>query len=276
MRNRNLLEFDGHRYLKVAAALLALAALAYALHRPPVAPYGGTWLGYTLGTAAALMMLGQLWLAVRRRRYDGHGRLQAWISAHVYFGIALVVLATLHSGFQVHLNVHGLSYLLLLAMAASGAYGVFAYLRIPRLMTENMGDDSFAELLLKIADLDERARAHALHLPDATSELVMKSIQQTVIGGSVFRQLRGHDPECPTQDALRRLHGLRDELDASQSQHQRELYSILLRKESLLIRARQEVAFRARLEFWMYLHAPLAAATIAALSAHVVATLWYR
>jgi len=164
----------------------------------------------------------------------------------------------------------------MLAMLATGLYGVYVFLRIPRLMTDNMGEDSFDELLLRIADLDEAARKHALHLSDELSAVVMKAIQQTAVGGTVFRQLSGRHPDCPTQEAVRRLHGVDDLRDADQSAHHRELYSILLRKESLLIRARQDVAFRARLEFWMYFHAPLALATVTALVAHIVATLFYR
>ncbi len=276
MQRRTLLEFDRYRYLKAAMLLVALAVLAYALHRPPIAPHGGTWLGYVLGTVAALLMIGQLWLGVRRRRYGGSGSLQGWVSAHVYLGTSLVVVATLHSGFRLGWNVHGLAFLLVLAMLATGLYGVYAFLRIPRLMTDNMGDDGFEDLLLKIADLDERARRHALHLSDELSAVVMTAIQRTSVGGGVFRQLSGRHRDCPTREAVRRLRGLSDHREPDQSEHHRELYSILLRKESLLIRARQDVAFRARLEFWMYLHAPLAIATVTALVAHVVATLFYR
>ena len=39
---------------------------------------------------------------------------------------------------------------------ASGAYGVFAYLRYPRLMSENMSGSSAAGLKKEMADLDVR------------------------------------------------------------------------------------------------------------------------
>jgi len=276
MQRTSLLGVDRHRYLKAAGLLVLAATLAYALHRPPIAAYGGTWLGYVLGCAAALLVLGQTGLGLRRRHHDGRGKLQAWVSAHVYFGVAIVVLASLHSGFRLGWNVHSLAYLLLLAMLATGLYGVFVYLRIPRQMTDNMGEDSFEDLLLNVADLDQRAREHALHLPDEMSAIVMRAVEQTAIGGSVWRQLTGRHPDCPTRAAVRRLHEPADPLDASQSAHRRELYSVMLRKESLLIRARRDVALRARLEVWLYLHAPLGVATVAALAAHIVATLAYR
>jgi hypothetical protein len=276
MRRRTLLEFDRFRYLKVAALLLALSIAAYALDSPPVAPYGGTWLGYVLGTAAAVLMVFQLWLGVRRRHHRGGGSLASWVSAHVYLGGALLVLASLHSGFQIGWNIHSLAYVLMLGMVFTGLYGLYLYLRIPRLMTTNLGDESFADLLLKIADLDERARERVAQLTGATGDAVIAAIECTKVGGGLFRMLSGRHPDCPTRQALLRLQEPGDDPDATRAAHQRELYSLLLRKESLLLRARRDVAFRARLDFWLFLHAPLAVATFAALVAHVVATLFYR
>ena len=53
MRHYSILEYARFRWFKVALALAALAALAYLWHEPPLKPYGGTWLGYTLGTISA-------------------------------------------------------------------------------------------------------------------------------------------------------------------------------------------------------------------------------
>ncbi len=276
MRRRTLLEFSQYRYLKAAGLLVVLALAAYALDRPPVAPYGGTWLGYVLGTVAAGLMFFQLWLGVRRRHHQASGRLHGWVSAHVYFGVTLVVLASLHSGFQLGWNIHSLAYVLVLAMMITGLYGVYLYLRLPRLMTDNMGDDSFQDLLLIIADLDERAREQALNLSDDASDFAIAAIERTTVGGSVFRLLSGNHPDCPTRRALSWLEEQRGHPDAVQAKHRRELYSTLLRKESLLLRVRRDIAFRSRLEFWLYLHAPLGVATVTALLAHVMATLFYR
>jgi hypothetical protein len=276
MRRRTLLEFSHFRYLKLAGLLVLLGLTAYALDRPPVSPYGGTWLGYALGTVAALLTIFQLWMGIRRRHHEASGGLHGWVSAHVYFGVALVVLATLHSGFQLGWNIHSLAYVLMLAMMITGLYGVYLYLRIPRLMTDNMGDDSFHELLLKIADLDERAREQALHLSDDASDFAIAAIERTAVGGSVIRLLSGYHPDCPTRRALLWLQEQSGHPDAVQAKHIRELYSTLLRKESLLLRVRRDIAFRSRLEFWLYLHAPLGVAAATALVAHVVATLFYR
>lgn len=80
--------------------------------------------GYTLGTLGALIILVLLWLGVRKRQYlDAQGSLIGWLSAHVYLGLGLAVIVTLHSGFQLGWNVHSLAYVLMLAVIASGLYG---------------------------------------------------------------------------------------------------------------------------------------------------------
>src|SRR5690606_30797663 len=82
---------------------------------------GGTWQGYTLGTIGALLIGWLLWLGVRKRRYaKGSGTVQGWVSAHVYLGSALLVVATLHAGFQLGWNIHSLAYLLMVAVILSG------------------------------------------------------------------------------------------------------------------------------------------------------------
>ena len=75
--------------------------MAYAWHQPAVKPYGGTWLGYTLGSIGALLVLWLMWFGVRKRRYSSNaGTVQGWLSAHVYLGTSLLVIATLHTGWK--------------------------------------------------------------------------------------------------------------------------------------------------------------------------------
>ena len=57
--------------------------------------------------------------------------LLGWLSAHVYLGVVLVVVATLHASFQAGWNVHTLAYVLMLFVVLSGIYGVIMYARVP-------------------------------------------------------------------------------------------------------------------------------------------------
>ena len=60
----------------------------------------------------------------------------AWLSAHVYLGLSLLVIATLHTGFHFGWNIHMLAYVLMCLVIASGGFGVFSYARHLWLMTE--------------------------------------------------------------------------------------------------------------------------------------------
>lgn len=275
MQRQTLLEYERYRYLKVALLLAALATTAYLLHRPPIGAYGGTWLGYVLGVVSTGIIGLLVWFGVRKRRYLGAGNLEGWLSAHVYLGAALLPLATLHTGFQFGWNVHTLAYVLMVAVIASGFYGLYAYVRFPQLMTENMGEDHLDALLLKIVDLDEMARLNALQLSDEVDRIVRKARLETRIGGSVLQQLSGRQRDCPTTAAVRKLQDIGRSMKGAQPRLYRELYSIMLRRAGLVARARQHVMLRARLEIWLYLHVPLSIGLLAALIAHVTAIFFY-
>lgn len=297
LQRASLLNFGKYCYLKASAALICAAIIAYVFIPVDGERYGGTWFGYTLGIVAALIVLLLLWFGVAKRRtppvgktegvapavpHHGSeawrcgGRLQGELSQHIYLGAALPVLATLHTGFQFGWNVHMLAYVLLLVVVASGFYGVYAYLNYPRLLTQNMGDDTLRGLVQKIAELDEWARVHAHGLPDAVNEWVLKARRETRLGGSLWQQLSGRQRNCPTSAAVRQLMKLGAENSKSeQSKLLRDLYAVLLRKEKLVLRARYEIKLKARLQVWLYLHVPLSVAMLAALFSHVVSILFY-
>jgi hypothetical protein len=276
VRHQSILAYARYRYLKLAAALTLGAIVLYAWDRPPNGPYGGTWLGYTLGTLGALIIAWLLWFGVRKRQFGSTiGTLQEWLSAHVYFGTALIVIATLHAAFKVGWNVHTLAYVLMLLVIISGFFGVYAYLRYPRIMTDNLGDDTLEMLLIKIADLDRQARKLSLSLPDSINKLVLASAQGTVIGGSWLRQLRGTAPDCPTDEAVAGVQNIGRKLIGEQSKTNHQLYTLLLKKQELVARARRDVKLKAWLDIWLYVHVPLSIALLVALAIHIVSVFFY-
>lgn len=276
MRDESFLGFKRHRYLKLSASLALISVVAYARHAPAIGRYGGTWLGYTLGTIAAVIVLLLLWMGVRKRQYrSAPGSLVGWLSAHVYLGLALVVIATLHAAFEVGWNIHSLAYVLMLVVVVSGIYGVVVFSQLPRKITVNMGSDTLSTLLLQINDLDREARRLALQLPDTINTAVLRSAQRTKVGGSWWRQLRGKQLRCPTQSAVQMLHTAPIGYSAEAAAAHRALYAVMLRKQALVGRARRDVMYKARLQFWLYLHVPLSVALLAALTAHVLSVFFY-
>jgi hypothetical protein len=276
VRHYSILEYARFRWFKVAVALSILAAAAYLWHDPVPKPYGGTWLGYALGTIGALLILWLLWYGVRKRRYASTvGTVQGWLSAHVYLGSALVVVVTLHTGFELGWNVHTLAYVLMLAVVFSGIYGVVMYLRVPGAMTENMGEDTLAGIVVRLADLDREMRERALSLPDALLALVDRSVAGTRLGGGFLRIVTGHDPDCPTAAAVAQWPKAARALTGEAARIDKEVYALLLRKNQMLERARRDLSHKASLDLWLHFHVPLAFMLLAALVAHVVSVFIY-
>lgn len=276
MRHYSILEYARFRWFKAAIALSVLAAAVYLWHEPPLKPYGGTWLGYTLGTLGAVLILWLLWYGVRKRRYRSTaGTVQGWLSAHVYLGTALIVIVTLHTGFELGWNVHTLAYVLMLLVVFSGFYGVFVYLRVPGAMTENLGEDTLEAIVLRIADIDRVMRDKALSLPDSLFALIDRSVAGTRLGGGFLRLMTGRDRRCPTASAVREWSGVAKRLTGDVAKLDKEVYGLLLSKHQMLERARRDLRHKAIIDLWLFFHVPLAFMLLAALAAHVVSVFIY-
>lgn len=282
-QNQSILAFRRARYLKITLGLCALAIGLYVWHEPPLVylkPYGGTWLGYTLGTVAAVLILWLMLLGVRKRRYrSAMGSVQGWTSAHVYLGTSLIVIATLHSAFMFGWNIHTLAYVLMMAVILSGFFGVFAYLRYPERMTGNLAGETLESMLLKIADLDRKCRRLALDLPDEINALVMKatraSSRELTVARSFRRQITAINADCPTRVVCDALMHIGLSLTSEQAKINGQLLSEMTRKSALIDRVRRDMRFRALMQIWLFVHVPLSFALLAALIAHIFSVFYY-
>ena len=283
MQHQSFLEYKRYRYLKLAACLTLLAIGGYSWHRnyvfdtPGGVSYGGTWMGYTLGGVAGLLILWLLWLGIRKRRYRASSTsLQGWLSAHVYLGLAAVIVATLHSGLELGLNLHTLTYVLMLVVVFSGIYGVLVFVRVPSGMTSAMGEDSIQTLVQQIQEIDQQARRVALLLPDEFNTLVLDAAENTRMRGTVFDHiLKTTSRACPTTRAVKRMQVLNRALKDEQARLGREVYALLLSRRTAVNRIRGEYRALARLRLWLLVHVPISLALLFALAGHIVSVFIY-
>ena len=275
--HESILVYKGFRWLKLSVAMAAVAVLAYAVHRPEVGPpNGGTTLGYVLGVWGLGLILWLAWFGIRKRRYGvGKQNLEDWLSAHIYLGLGLVVVATLHTGFQFGWNVHTLAYVLMIAVILSGVFGVAAYARYPDLITENRRGMTQREMLSQIAEIDAKARELSVDLGDNIHNEVMRAAEALAFGGSAWRLLRGREPDCPATRAMRRVGEMAMDLPKADAEKGHQLLELLARKVQSVERVRRDLSHKAMMDVWLYFHVPLTFALIAALTAHVVSVFFY-
>ncbi len=290
--HESILLYRNKRFLWGAAGLCVAAALIYFLYEPAQPRNGGTWVGYTLGTIGAALIVWLTLFGVRKRSYKSTlGSVEAWLSAHVYLGVSLLVVVTLHASFQFGWNVHSLAYFLMLAVVGSGMYGTFAYMRYPTVITRNRAGMTREQMLDEVADLDRKSLRVARKLPREVQEMVSSAINRTELGGSVRAQLNARDyssvvlpgegsgravPNADQEAAMLWLVDLQSRsTDAKRSARLQELCDMLGTKQLILARLRRDIRFHALLQFWLYLHVPLSFALIGALIAHIVSVFVY-
>jgi hypothetical protein len=270
LRHRNF------RWLKIALLLSSLALLGYALVDVHPRHNGGSWYGYTLGTVGALLILWLTMLGLRKRAMTrGRWSLKAWTSAHVYLGLSLVVIATLHSGFQLGWNVHTLAWALMMAVILSGLFGIAAYSTLPAELSNSRAEMTKPQMVDAVVKLDRQLQTAAQPLGHEDTRIVSLSIEDDAFRGGLVRRLSGKYAHCRTAAALAEMRRRLALATGEQADAIEAVVSLLERKAAALDRIRKHLRIKALLEVWLYVHVPLTFALIAALGAHIVSVFFY-
>jgi predicted permease len=253
-----------------------LAILGYLLVDAEPRPNGGSVFGYIAGTVATLLVLWLTLLGLRKRAITpGNWSLKAWVSAHVYLGLAVMVVTTLHSGFQFGWNIHTLAYGLMVLVVVSGLFGITVYAVLPRYLSRNRGETTQKQMLETLKALDRQINEAAQPLSEAQARVVQMSLDDSRVGGSLWRRLSGGRGGCGNQRALSRLKGLRRQANDVQLQMLDRMEELLLRKAAALSQVRRHLQIRAWLNVWLAFHVPATIALIAAITAHIISVFIY-
>lgn len=274
--HEGFLRHRGFRWLKVALILSVGAGIAYAMIDVQPRHNGGSWYGYTLGTIGALLILWLTMLGLRKRAMTrGRWSLKAWTSAHVYLGLSLIVIATLHAGFQFGLNVHTLAYVLMMLVIVSGIYGVAVYATLPDALSDNRAEMTRPQMIDAVSKIDRQLQTAAQPLSVEDTAVVRLSLSEDPFRGGLIRRLSGSYPRCRNAKALRLMRKRAAAATDEEAAALANVVQLLERKSAALARIRRHLRIRALLEVWLFVHVPLTFATIAALAAHVVSVFFY-
>lgn len=291
------LAYQRGRYLKWAMGLALITLLLYVVDRPLEGSSGSTALGYGLGSLGGLLILWLTWLGVRKRQYQKPGRLKAWVSAHVYLGLSLLVIGTLHSGLQFGWNIHTLAWALMVLVILSGVVGVLCYSTFPRALMRLPHGGTRKQQLAEIIELNQRAIALADTIEPEIHRQVVRSCEKMQVGGTLWRQLRGPRPASVAlmhqlqgalsgagEDPADRPHDGTLVFMASQvlkgtgsqrNKQLRQLVDVLALRDQKVWRLNREITLNTRMRAWLLLHVPLSMALLAALLGHVLIVFMY-
>ena len=271
--HEGFLRHAGFRWAKVAAWGSLLALVVYILADIKPMPNGGSWYGYATGTIGAGLIVWLALLGIRKRAMTpGNWSLKAWTSAHVYLGLALLVIATLHTGFRFGWNVHTLAYALMVLVIASGAFGVVAYATLPARLSANREETTQPQMIEALRAIDRQLDEAAQPLPRAAADLVLAALGEEVISASLRQRLSGAYPDCATTRALAGLH---QAATGPSPEAIARVETLLTRRAALLARLRRHLRLKGLLEVWLFVHVPTTIALIAALVAHIVSVFYY-
>lgn len=267
-RHEGFLRYRRFRWAKLASLFAIVAIAVYAWHDPDPRPNGGTWYGYVLGTIGALLILWLTALGMRKRVMTrGAWSLKAWTSAHVYLGLSLIVIGTLHAGFQFGWNVHTLAYALMMLVILSGLFGIVVYATLPRLLSQNRGELTETQMLENLRSLDRQLHDAAQPLPPAQAELVARALAEDVFAGGFWTRFSAGERRGATAAARSAIRGGDDAT--------LRVERLLERKLEIGRQIHRHLRLRALLEIWLYVHIPMTIALLAALTAHVVSVFFY-
>ena len=275
-RHESFLQYRRYRWFKIALLVSILLVVAYLLIDVQPRHNGGSAYGYALGTIGVLLILWLALLGLRKRAMTrGRWSLKAWTSAHVYLGLALVVVATLHTGFQFGWNVHTLAYALMILVVLSGVYGIAVYATLPRELGASHSDMTRPQMIDATIKLDAQLRTASQPLGHEDTEIVRPSLGDNPFASGLYRRLAGRYPRCRTALALAEMRRRLALADGERAEALANVVGLLERKAAALARIRHHLRIKALLEVWLYVHVPVTFALIAALAAHIVSVFFY-
>lgn len=273
----SFLKHAGYRWLKIASFIMLVCFVSYIFIDVSPRHNGGSWYGYTLGTIGAGLILWLTMLGVRKRAMtSGKWSLKAWTSAHVYLGLSLIVIVTLHTGFQFGWNIHTAAYALMMLVIISGIVGIYFYATIPQELSNNRDEMTETQMLESLRSLDRQLNEAAQPLSAEHAALVQNSLEQDPFGGGFLKRVSGKYPHCATRKAqadLRRERAYQPRMGGDDPLD--KVDALLERKEATLERVRRHLKLKALLQVWLYVHVPMTFALIASLTAHIISVFFY-
>jgi len=309
--NRTFIDKDNYFFLKAASLLSLVSIFLYVVHDPVGPPSGNSWLGYTLGTIGGFIILWLLWFGVRKRTYiNNRFSLVQWLSGHVWLGTSLLILATLHCGFQFDPNMHTVFYFVMVLTVISGMVGVYFYIKVPATISKNLAKASSVQMHEEVDQIAREALGVAREIDPDVHELILFTVDRLFLGHRLPNRKRLHELErvgtslvsrrgrVMTSEATQQAEqiGLNNPVpmdkrkfeatrlqafvidlcfDRSPGDKLQKLLDLINDMVDRLVRLEKDRVANRRIRIWLLFHVPLSLATVIGLFVHIISVFYY-
>jgi hypothetical protein len=260
-----------YRWFWVNLVFVLGCLIVYLLDDPVGGRNGGTVLGYTLGVLATAGILYLMWFGIRKRSYSAHATtLKGCLSAHVWLGLALVVIVPLHSGFSFGLNVHTLAYVVMLLTIASGVWGALNYSVLAAQVKSHRGGGTTKKLIEQIYLISKDVNA----LSHDKSDQFLRLVQgldfefKPSLRGVLFGQRQEQIPKTVGAELL-------SGLLQSEQEEGLKIVTLINKKRELANQVAEETLVMTKLKLWLYFHLPISCALVVLVAIHIFSVFWY-
>ena len=271
MTMETFFSYRRYRWFWINAVIVLACIALYLVDDPIGGRNGGTVLGYTLGGLSTAGILYLMWFGIRKRSYNSQAStLKGCLSAHVYLGLALAVIVPLHSAFQFGLNVHTLTYVVMLMTIGSGIWGALNYSMLAAQVKSHRGGGTSKKLLEQVNLISRDVDALSKDKSDQFLNLVrgldfeFKPSLRAVLFGD-------RQPQIPKSSGAELLSGLLQQ----EQEEGLKIITLINKKRELANQLYEETLVLTKLKMWLYFHLPLSCALVMLLAIHIFSVFWY-
>src|SRR5687768_1612396 len=128
---------SGVLWRRIFVVLLAIVVGSFIWSAKREFPHGGSQIGLIFGTAGYLLILLLAYYGIRKRSYRStFGTMEQWLQSHIYLGLLVLVLLSLHTGGRFNDTIAVTTFVLAAVVILSGIAGAIFFVTVPRLLTE--------------------------------------------------------------------------------------------------------------------------------------------
>jgi len=279
--DENVLNYNNRFWFKIfiiSLVLLIISYIFYAYYQRN--PNGATFVGLLYGVLGLFVILLLMYYGIRKRTYNTtFGTLKGWLSFHIYIGVLTLVIVPMHAGFKFGINVHSLSFLLMVIVVLSGLFGTYFYINFPVKFTKygkellyDEFDDEINKFINQMYILSKKkSKFFVQKCEEAISYGVPKGQKAWQIIFNIGSKNATSESDYSTQ-INKDLHKIQE----SERDDYQRLAVLSLQKIELQNRFLAQMRIKNILEVWLYIHLPVSFAMLVALTIHIVSVIYYN